>query len=111
MSEFSEWEISVEEYKEKSGKEGKHFLLDVREEFETKIASIGGHLIPLSELRDRIKELPEDKDTELIVYCRTGNRSHHAMMYLKEQGFTKVKNLVGGIHAWHDRIDPEVKKY
>ncbi len=111
MSDFSEWEISVEEYKEKSDKDSKHFLLDVREEFETKIASIGGHLIPLSELRDRIIELPEDKNAEIIVYCRTGNRSHHATMYLKEQGFTNVKNLLGGIHAWHDRIDPEVKKY
>lgn len=111
MSEFSEWEITVEEYKEKSEKGDNHFLLDVREEFETKISSIGGHLIPLSELRDRISELPEDKSAELIVYCRTGNRSHHAMLFLKEQGFTKVKNLLGGIHAWHDRIDPEVKKY
>lgn len=112
MSDNSAWEISVEEYKEKSDSGEKHFLLDVREKFETEIASIGGHLIPLSELRDRMQELPENKDTELIVYCRTGNRSHHAMMFLKEEGgYTKVKNLLGGIHAWHDRIDSKVKKY
>lgn len=112
MSDNSDWEISVEDYKSKSDSGMKHFLLDVREKFETEIASIGGHLIPLSELRDRLHELPEDKDTELIVYCRTGNRSHHAMMFLRDEGgYTKVKNLLGGIHAWHDRIDPEIKKY
>lgn len=111
MSDNSAWEITVEEYKERSDKGNKHFLLDVREPFETEISTIGGHLIPLSELRDRLSELPEDKETELIVYCRTGNRSHHAMMFLKDEGYTNVKNLLGGIHAWHDRIDPEIKKY
>ena len=112
MTDNSKWELTVEEFKEKLDKKENCFLLDVREPFETEIASIGGHLIPLSELRDRMDELPKDKNEELIIYCRTGNRSHHAMVFLREEGgYTNVKNLLGGIHAWHDRIDPEVKKY
>lgn len=105
-------EITVEEYKKRTDAGEKPFLLDVREQFETEIASIGGHLIPMSELRDRMNELPEDKGEEIIVYCRTGNRSHHAMMFLREEGgYTNVKNLLGGIHAWHDKIDPNMAKY
>lgn len=112
MSANPKWEITVTDYKAKIDSGEEPFLLDVREPFEAKIASIGGHLIPLSELRDRMSELPEDKNAELIIYCRTGNRSHHAMIYLREEGgYTNVKNLLGGIHAWHDKIDPEVKKY
>jgi adenylyltransferase/sulfurtransferase len=112
MSEHSEWEITVEEYKARIDNGEKLFLLDVREPHEVQISTIGGKLIPMSELPQRMNELPEDKETEIIVYCRTGNRSHHVMMFLKDEaGFKKVKNLLGGIHAWHDNIDPEVKKY
>lgn len=112
MTDNSKWEISVTDYKAKIDSGEEPFLLDVREPFETKIATIGGHLIPLSELRDRMGELPEDRSAELIVYCRTGNRSHHATVFLRDEGgYTNVKNLLGGIHAWHDKIDAEIKKY
>lgn len=112
MTEHTQWEITVEEYKQRLDSGDKPFLLDIRETHESIIASLGGHLIPMSELPERITELPEDKTQEIIVYCRTGNRSHHVMMYLKdEMGYANVKNLLGGIHAWHDKIDAEVKKY
>lgn len=112
MTEHNEWEITVEEYKQRIDKGDKVFLLDIREPHERDISNIGGVLVPMSELPERMNELPEDKDTEIIVYCRTGNRSHHVTLYLKDNvGYSNVKNLLGGIHAWHDRIDPEVKKY
>ncbi len=112
MTEHTQWEITVEEYKQRIDSGDKPFLLDIREPHETKIASIGGYLIPMSDLPQRINELPEDKAQEIIVYCKTGNRSHHVTMYLKDEaGYTNVKNLLGGIHAWHDKINPEVKKY
>ncbi|MEO8512249.1 MAG: molybdopterin-synthase adenylyltransferase MoeB [Ignavibacteria bacterium] len=112
MSDHSEWEITVEEYKARLDKGETPYLLDIREPFEKEVANIGGYLIPMSELPQRLSELPEDKDKEIIVYCRTGNRSHHVTKYLiDEAGYTNVKNLLGGIHAWHDLIDPEVKKY
>ncbi len=112
MTEHNEWEITVEEYKQRVDKGEKVYLLDIREPHERDISNIGGVLIPMSELPERMNELPEDKDTEIIVYCRTGNRSHHVTLYLKDNiGYSNVKNLLGGIQAWHDRIDPEVKKY
>jgi sulfur-carrier protein adenylyltransferase/sulfurtransferase len=112
MADYSNSEITVEEHKKRTDAGEKVFLLDVREQFETEIASIGGYLIPMSELRDRLNELPENKDEEIIVYCRTGNRSHHAMVFLREEaGYTNVKNLLGGIHAWHDKIDSNIRKY
>lgn len=112
MTEHHDWEITVEEYKKRLDSGEEIYLLDIREPHESKIASIGGVLIPMSELPERMSELPEDKNTEIIVYCRTGNRSHHVTLYLKENaGYKNVKNLIGGIYAWHDRIDPEVRKY
>lgn len=112
MPEYHEWEITVEEYKKRLDAGEKIFLLDVREPYESNVASIGGVLIPMNELPERINELPKDKNSEIVVYCRTGSRSHHVTLYLKENaGYTNVKNLLGGIYAWHDRIDPEIKKY
>ncbi len=112
MTEHHEWEITVEEYKKRIDAGEEIFLLDVREPHESKIASIGGVLIPMSELPERMNELPQDKNTEIVVYCRTGNRSHHVTLYLKENaGYKNAKNLLGGIYAWHDSIDPEVRKY
>ena len=112
MTEHNEWEITVEEYKKRIDSGEEIFLLDIREAHERDISHIGGLLVPMSELPERMDELPEDKHTEIIVYCRTGNRSHHVTLFLKDNaGYTNVKNMLGGIHAWHDRIDPEVKKY
>lgn len=108
----SSTEITVEEYKKRIDSGEEIFLLDVREYVESGIASIGGALIPMSELRDRLSELPDDKNEEIVVYCRTGNRSHHAAVYLREEaGFTNVKNLLGGIYAWNEKIDPSIRKY
>ncbi|HJY64171.1 MAG TPA: ThiF family adenylyltransferase, partial [Ignavibacteria bacterium] len=111
-SDHNKTEISVEELKAKIDNGDKFFLLDVREEFETKIASLGGKLIPINSLANRFEEIMSEKENEVIVYCRTGNRSHYATEFLREQcGFKNAKNLIGGIHTWHDRIDSSVKKY
>lgn len=112
MTDHNEMEITVEEYKKRIDAGENIFLLDVREKYESNIASIGGVLIPMSQLPERIDELPADKNTEIIVYCRTGNRSHHVTLFLRDNaGYKNVKNLLGGIYAWHDRIDPEIQKY
>lgn len=106
----NEWEITVEELKNKIDSKEKFFLLDVREPFEIRISSIGGELIPINDLPNRIGEL--NKDEEIIVYCRTGHRSHYAVQYLRDNaGFTKVKNLLGGINDWADKIDNSLPKY
>lgn len=74
-------------------------LLDVREPDEWRAARIpGARLIPLHELPSRLAEL--DPQREIIVVCRSGNRSAHATAYLQRAGFARVANLAGGLIAW-----------
>jgi len=103
-------EITVEELKKKIENNEKFILVDVREPYETHISTIGGVLIPMKQLPYRIDEL--NKDDEIIVYCRTGNRSYYATEFLTDkQGFKNVKNLIGGINAWAEKIDNSLTKY
>jgi len=77
------------------------FLLDVREPDEYAAGHIPGvTLIPMGEVASRMSELPTD--TEIIVTCRTGNRSGQVADFLREQGFTNVHNMEGGIVAWQE---------
>lgn len=103
-------ETSVEDLKALIDSKKKFILLDVREPFESDIARIeGAILIPLGELASRLGELnPTD---EIVVQCKSGGRSARAVEFLQENGFSHVSNLVGGILAWADRIDPAVERY
>ncbi len=77
------------------------FMLDVREPHEYEAGHIPGiTLIPMGEIIDRLSEIPSDQD--VIVTCRTGNRSAQIADLLREQGFTKVHNMKGGIVAWEE---------
>ena len=102
-------EISVEELKQRLDAKEDLFILDVREPHEYKICNLNGHLIPLNDLPRRVHEL--DPGKEMVVHCRSGVRSARAVGFLRQAGFTKAKNLAGGILAWADRIDPKVPKY
>lgn len=88
---------------------GDIFILDVREPHEFEICNIGGHLIPLNELPNRVNEL--DSAKEIVILCKTGMRSEQAMNFLRNAGFKKIKNLLGGIDAWVERIDPTLNHY
>jgi rhodanese-related sulfurtransferase len=59
--------------------------------------------IPLSQFTERVSEL--DKDKELVMVCRSGNRSAEACNYLHSLGFRKVKNLFGGMNNWVGEIE------
>jgi adenylyltransferase/sulfurtransferase len=85
------------------------FILDVREPHEFEICNIGGNLIPLNDLPGRVHEL--DSAHDIVVVCKTGIRSERAMNFLREVGFKKIKNLLGGIDAWVERIDPTLNHY
>jgi sulfur-carrier protein adenylyltransferase/sulfurtransferase len=102
-------EISVEELKRRLDAKEDLFILDVREQNEYNICNLNGVLIPLNELPRRVHEL--DPNKEMVVHCKMGGRSARAVGFLQQAGFTKVKNLTGGILAWADRIDPKVPKY
>ena len=75
------------------------FLLDIRSDSEV----MGGMLpnsrhLPMHLIPVKLNEFPEDRN--VVLYCRTGARSHHACSYLIQQGFNNVINLKGGIVDW-----------
>lgn len=77
------------------------FMLDVREPDEFAAGHIPGiTLIPMGDIASRLSEIPKDK--EVIVTCRTGNRSAQVTDFLRAQGFTNVHNMEGGIVAWEE---------
>lgn len=80
-------------------------IVDVREPHEHAEFNIGGTLHPLGRLQSMdADELEKFKDQEVIVYCRSGNRSGQACLILDTLGFTNTKNLVGGMLAWQDKF-------
>jgi rhodanese-related sulfurtransferase len=90
-------EISVEEAVAKQ--EAGAFVLDVREPDEWNEAHIAGAtLIPLGDLTARVNELPRDQ--EIVVVCRSGNRSAQARDLLLNEGFTQVTSMAGGLNQW-----------
>lgn len=95
-------DIEVRELKEKRGKGEEMVLIDVREDFEYGMYNIGGKLIPLGTLPGRLEELKAFKDKEIVVICRSGMRSAAAKNLLEQNGFAKVRNLVGGVLAWQE---------
>ena len=93
--------ITVSEIKERISKGEKLNLVDVREPSEHDEFNIGGELIPLRRIQAMdVDQLEELKDQELILYCRSGNRSGQACQILEMMGFTNTKNLQGGMLAW-----------
>jgi rhodanese-related sulfurtransferase len=80
-------------------------LLDVREPSEHDEFNIGGHFIPLGQIMSfQFDEIEHLKDTEIFVYCRSGQRSLQACMFLEQAGFEKVTNIEGGMNAWLESI-------
>lgn len=85
-------------------------LLDVREPYERDIAKLANTKeIPLGELSQRMGELHKDED--IVVYCRVGGRSAQAVQLLRDAGFPRVRNLIGGILGWIDDVDPTLTRY
>lgn len=106
----SKFEISPKELAEqlKNGSQVK--IIDVREPHEWAISHIHGSLdIPLGEIAGRLSEL--DTADEFVVLCRVGGRSARAVELMQAAGFGKVKNLVGGINAWAEDVDPDMPLY
>ncbi len=102
--------ITVRELKDRLDKGDKVFLLDVREPHEFSMARIeGSTLIPLGTLPQSLNQL--DPADEIVALCHKGMRSADAVGFLLQQGFSNVKNLIGGIDAWSVEIDHSVPRY
>lgn len=93
-------DITVEDLKTRIDQQEKFVFIDVREEWEYEDDNLGALNIPLGELPDRLDEIESHRDAEIIVHCRSGARSGNAKKFLESKGFSKVRNVLGGIMAY-----------
>lgn len=97
--------ITVEEVKARIDTGEQLNILDVREPHENAEFNIGGSLIPLGKIQSmQLDDIEDWKKEEIIVYCRSGNRSGQACLILEAAGFNNVKNLTGGMLEWRDKF-------
>lgn len=97
--------ISVEDLKARMDAGEKLNLIDCREPNEYAEFNIGATLIPLGRFQSmQVDELEDLKDEEVIIHCRSGNRSGQACLLLDAMGFKNTYNVTGGILAWQEKF-------
>lgn len=85
-------------------------LLDVRENWEFATCRIPGSVqIPMQSIPARMQEL--DDEAEIVCICHHGARSMQVAAFLERQGFTRITNLTGGVHAWAVQVDSTMPTY
>ena len=103
-------EISAQDLKARLDAGTPPTLLDVRQDWETKLCRLENAVhIPIEEIELRTEEL--DPQSEIVVYCHQGVRSAAVAEYLRSLGFADVKNLAGGLDFWARAIDPTMRRY
>jgi monothiol glutaredoxin len=101
-------QMTVQELAEEL-KNGSVTLVDIRAEADRARASIAGALVLDKPTMEKLEAMP--KDSGIAFLCHHGNSSMGAAEYFRKQGFTKISNVAGGIHAWSMEIDPSVPTY
>ena len=102
-------EISAAEFLKRRAQGDSLTLLDVREDWEISVASVQGVVhIPMAQIQARLSEL--DRNTDIVVLCRSGRRSLEVAKFLQGNGFQAI-NLTGGILAWSRDIDSSIPTY
>jgi rhodanese-related sulfurtransferase len=97
--------LTVEELKTRIDKGENINLIDVREPAEYAEFNIGGKLIPLGQIQAmQIDEIEHLKEEEVVIHCRSGNRSMVACLFLETLGFKNTKNLAGGVKEWQEKF-------
>ncbi len=85
-------------------------IVDVREAHEFDHCRLpSAELMPLGQIRSWAANL--DPEADIVLMCHSGFRSGQAVMFLRSQGFKRVRNLRGGIDAWSVQVDPSVPRY
>jgi rhodanese-related sulfurtransferase len=105
-------EVTPTELKQQWEAGERPLIIDVREQDEWDIVNLSAYdarLIPLSQIARRMDEIPKDQD--VVMQCRSGGRSAQAQRLLQKAGYTRVRNLTGGILGWADEVDPSFPKY
>ncbi|MFN8446743.1 MAG: rhodanese-like domain-containing protein [Caldilineaceae bacterium] len=115
---FGAPEISTRDVDAKVKSGQKFVWLDVREPYEFASAAIANtniSRVPISRLAqegpDALPTEAQDKNTEIVVSCHHGGRSAQVVAWLRQQGWTNVLNMDGGIDAWAREVDPSVGRY
>ena len=93
-------DITAQELKERLDAGETIHMIDVREAGERAEFNIGGEFIPLGFLIQKLDEMKDQKEEEIVVYCRSGARSGLAKEFMTQRGFGKVRNLLGGMSNW-----------
>ena len=108
----SQFEINCAGVKVKLDAEDDFLLLDCRERDEHDVVHIdGAQLLPMSEIQERVGELNDHRDREIVVHCHHGGRSLQVALWLAQQGFEKTKSMAGGIDQWAAEIDRSLSRY
>ena len=103
-------ELTPAELKARLGEREPLVLLDVRQDWETRLCRLDNAVhIPIEEIELRTEEL--DPTAETVVYCHQGVRSAAVAEYLRSLGFANVRNLAGGLDAWARAVDPSMRRY
>jgi adenylyltransferase/sulfurtransferase len=103
-------EITPQELKARLDRNDRPVLVDVRDDWETKLCRLPNAVhIPMEEFELRSEELnPAD---DIVVYCHHGVRSAAVADYLRQLGFARVRNLSGGLDAWARTVEPTMRRY
>jgi sulfur-carrier protein adenylyltransferase/sulfurtransferase len=103
-------EITPQELKARLTGNDRPLLLDVRQDWETRLARLENAVhIPIEEIELRADEL--NADDEIVVYCHQGVRSAAVADYLRQRGFKNVKYLRGGLDSWARTVDTSMRRY
>ncbi len=100
-------DITVDELKSRLDAGTAPVMIDVREPFEWEMQHLEGvEQISMGDISGKIEEIAAWKDQELVIVCRSGGRSGKITEFLRQKGFSQVRNLTGGMLAWKREIDP-----
>lgn len=103
-------EISPRDLKARLDRNEAPVLLDVRQDWETRLCRLPNAVhIPIEELELRVEEL--SAQDEIVVFCHQGVRSAAVAEYLRSLGFANVRNLTGGLDSWARTVDPSMRRY
>jgi adenylyltransferase/sulfurtransferase len=103
-------EISPQDLKARLDRHAAPLLLDVRQDWETRLCALPNAVhIPIEEIELRVEEL--NAEDEIVVYCHQGVRSAAVAEYLRSLGFKDVRNLTGGVDLWARTVEPGMRRY
>lgn len=105
-------EIDVATVKSQLDSGSEFLLIDCREPDEHALVNIPqAMLLPMSQLGARVSEIEAYRNKPVVVHCHHGGRSLKVTMWMRQQGFSNVRSMAGGIDEWAISIDPSLPRY